>query len=101
MRLDAQQMANALGIAFNQMSGSRQMAVGEATHMRSMQAGFSGQFRRDLKDSDPLHWGEGTVFVSSKSIGLVTATLVVCGLDRPVRGGRIQRTITIALDAGA
>jgi 2-methylcitrate dehydratase PrpD len=43
MRLDAQQMANALGIAFNQMSGSRQMAVGEATHMRSMQAGFSGQ----------------------------------------------------------
>ena len=43
MRLDAQQMENALGIAFNQMSGSRQMAVGEATHMRSMQAGFSGQ----------------------------------------------------------
>ncbi|MBI3918912.1 MAG: MmgE/PrpD family protein, partial [Betaproteobacteria bacterium] len=27
----------------NQMSGSRQMAVGAATHMRSMQAGFSGQ----------------------------------------------------------
>jgi 2-methylcitrate dehydratase PrpD len=41
--LDAEQMENALGIGFNQMSGSRQMAVGEATHMRSMQAGFSGQ----------------------------------------------------------
>ncbi|OGA46435.1 MAG: hypothetical protein A3F74_09820 [Betaproteobacteria bacterium RIFCSPLOWO2_12_FULL_62_58] len=41
--LDAEQMENAFGIAFNQMSGSRQMAVGEATHMRSMQAGFSGQ----------------------------------------------------------
>src|SRR3954447_19818361 len=41
--LDAKHMANALGIGFNQMSGSRQMAVGEATHMRSMQAGFSGQ----------------------------------------------------------
>ena len=41
--LDGEQMANALGIGFNQMSGSRQMAVGEATHMRSMQAGFSGQ----------------------------------------------------------
>ena len=41
--LDADGMANALGIGFNQMSGSRQMAVGEATHMRSMQAGFSGQ----------------------------------------------------------
>jgi ribosome biogenesis GTPase len=32
------------------------------------------------------------------NVGLV---LVVCGLDRPVRSGRIQRTITIALDAGA
>jgi 2-methylcitrate dehydratase PrpD len=43
LRLDAEQMENALGIGFNQMSGSRQMAVGAATHMRSMQAGFSGQ----------------------------------------------------------
>jgi 2-methylcitrate dehydratase PrpD len=41
--LDPAQMENAFGIAFNQMSGSRQMAVGAATHMRSMQAGFSGQ----------------------------------------------------------
>lgn len=41
--LDEDAMANALGIGFNQMSGSRQMAVGAATHMRSMQAGFSGQ----------------------------------------------------------
>jgi 2-methylcitrate dehydratase PrpD len=36
-------MENAIGIGFNQMSGTRQMAVGAATHMRSMQAGFSGQ----------------------------------------------------------
>jgi 2-methylcitrate dehydratase PrpD len=43
MGLDEEQMENALGIGFNQMSGSRQMAVGAATHMRSMQAGFSGQ----------------------------------------------------------
>ena len=43
MGLDEGQMENALGIGFNQMSGSRQMAVGAATHMRSMQAGFSGQ----------------------------------------------------------
>ncbi len=41
--LDTSQCENALGIGFNQMSGSRQMAVGAATHMRSMQAGFSGQ----------------------------------------------------------
>ena len=43
MRLTAEQMENAIGIGFNQMSGTRQMAVGAATHMRSMQAGFSGQ----------------------------------------------------------
>jgi len=36
-------MENALGIGFNQLSGTRQMAEGAATHMRSMQAGFSGQ----------------------------------------------------------
>ena len=41
--LDEAKMENALGIGYNQMSGSRQMAVGAATHMRAMQAGFSGQ----------------------------------------------------------
>jgi 2-methylcitrate dehydratase PrpD len=40
--LNEQGMGHALGIGFNQASGSRQMAVGDATHMRSMQAGFSG-----------------------------------------------------------
>ena len=32
---------------------------------------FKGQFRRDLKDSDILHWGEGTVSVSARSIGFM------------------------------
>jgi len=32
--------------------------------------GFQGTFRRDLKDSDAFHWGEGTVVVSARSIGL-------------------------------
>lgn len=41
--LDADGIENAFGIAFTQMSGSRQMAVGASTHLRSMQAGFSGQ----------------------------------------------------------
>ena len=41
--LDAERTENALGIAYTQMGGSRQMAVGTATHLRSMQAGFSGQ----------------------------------------------------------
>jgi 2-methylcitrate dehydratase PrpD len=41
--LSQSQLENAIGIGFNQASGSRQMAVGAATHMRSMQAGFAGQ----------------------------------------------------------
>ena len=40
---DAERIENALGIAFTQVSGSRQMAVGASTDLRSMQAGFSGQ----------------------------------------------------------
>lgn len=35
------------------------------------QALFSGKFKRDLKDSDALHWGEGTVTIGSTSISLV------------------------------
>jgi len=30
---------------------------------------FKGTFRRDLKDSDAFHWGEGTVVVSARNIG--------------------------------
>ena len=29
---------------------------------------YTGQFRRDLKDSDALHWGEGTLSVGRGSI---------------------------------
>ena len=39
----------------------------------SVQAGaaaFRGQFRRDLKDSDALHWGEGTVTLGAGSVAL-------------------------------
>jgi len=35
------------------------------------QAEFKGEFRRDLKDSDFLHWGEGTVSVSRGAITLM------------------------------
>ena len=34
-------------------------------------AAFKGQFRRDLKDSDFLQWGEGTVSISAASIALM------------------------------
>jgi hypothetical protein len=33
-------------------------------------ANFSGEFRRDLQDSDRFHWGEGTVFLSEDEIVL-------------------------------
>ena len=35
------------------------------------QAMYTGKFRRDLKDSDLLHWGEGTVAVGRQSIAFV------------------------------
>ena len=34
------------------------------------QAAYTGRFRRDLKDSDALHWGEGTVSVGARRIAL-------------------------------
>jgi len=34
-------------------------------------AEFKGEFRRDLKDSDFLHWGEGTVTVGRSAIALM------------------------------
>lgn len=33
-------------------------------------AEFTGRFRRDLADSDALHWGEGTVSVTRAAIAL-------------------------------
>ncbi len=33
-------------------------------------AKYTGKFRRDLKDSDSIHWGEGTVSVGARSISL-------------------------------
>jgi Electron transfer DM13 len=38
---------------------------------QSTQALYTGRFRRDLKDSDLLHWGEGTVSVSKQAITLM------------------------------
>jgi len=41
-----------------------------ALELATVSAGaeFKGRFRRDLKDSDLLHWGEGDVSVSRKAI---------------------------------
>lgn len=32
---------------------------------------FTGEFRRDLKDSDALHWGEGVVSIGANAISLM------------------------------
>jgi len=37
----------------------------------SNQATYTGQFRKDLKDSDLFHWGEGAVSVGPQSIALM------------------------------
>jgi hypothetical protein len=34
-------------------------------------AQYRGEFRRDLADSDPLHWGEGTVTVGARAVTLM------------------------------
>ena len=34
-------------------------------------ASYRGEFRRDLKGSDALHWGEGTVYVGAKTVTLM------------------------------
>ena len=31
---------------------------------------FTAEFRRDLEDSDALHWGEGTIYIGPESIAL-------------------------------
>jgi hypothetical protein len=36
----------------------------------SKAAEFKGEFRRNLKDSDAFHWGEGTVFVAKGAVTL-------------------------------
>ena len=33
-------------------------------------AEFTAEFRRDLEDSDALHWGEGDLFIGEESIAL-------------------------------
>ena len=37
----------------------------------SSEAMYAGQFRKDLKDSDAFHWGEGTVSVAAQTIALM------------------------------
>ena len=40
----------------------------EVVQATAAQANFTGEFVRDLEDSDALHWGEGTVFIGRDNI---------------------------------
>lgn len=42
-----------------------------AVEAQSKMANFTTEFKRDLKGSDFLHWGEGKVFISDTSISLM------------------------------
>lgn len=42
----------------------------EEVQAASAQPQFTAEFRRNLKDSDALHWGEGTVSVGASAISL-------------------------------
>lgn len=42
-----------------------------AVEAQSKQAKFETEFKRDLKGSDFLHWGEGKVFISDTTISLM------------------------------
>ena len=42
----------------------------EEIKVATAQTQFTGQFKRDLKDSDSLHWGEGVVSISRTAISL-------------------------------
>lgn len=43
----------------------------EQINAASSQALFRGEFKRGLKDSDALHWGEGAVAISPTAISLL------------------------------
>ena len=42
----------------------------EEIRAATAQTQFTGQFKRDLKDCDSLHWGEGVVSISPTAISL-------------------------------
>lgn len=43
----------------------------EQVEAATVQTLFRAEFRRDLKDSDALHWGEGTVTITPTTISLL------------------------------
>lgn len=58
----------ALGIYLLPILTAPESPAVETVRAAANTAEFKGEFRRDLKDSDALHWGEGTIFVGADSI---------------------------------
>jgi hypothetical protein len=60
----------ALGVYFLPILTAPAAPSAAEVSARAGQALYKGEFRRDLKDSDVLHWGEGTVSVGRDAITL-------------------------------
>lgn len=60
----------ALGVYLLPILTAPEAPSAEQVRTQAGAARYTGQFRRDLKGSDPLHWGEGTVTVAARSIAL-------------------------------
>ena len=58
----------ALGIYLLPILTAPDAPAAEQVRAAAEAAEFSGEFRRDLADSDALHWGEGTVSITSELI---------------------------------
>ncbi|WP_342118782.1 DM13 domain-containing protein [Pseudoduganella sp. OTU4001] len=58
----------ALGVYLLPILIAPQAPSAQAVRSEAAAARYSGTFRRDLKDSDALHWGEGKVSVTPASV---------------------------------
>jgi len=59
-----------LGIYFLPILIAPPAPTNEMVQASANKSQFKGEFRRDLTDSDALHWGEGTLFVGKEQIAL-------------------------------
>lgn len=60
----------ALGVYFLPLLTAPPSPTSDQISAQVSEAIYKGDFRRNLKDSDALHWGEGTVSISAVSIVL-------------------------------
>ena len=61
----------ALGVYFLPILIAPPAPAAAEVSSHAAQAAYKGRFRRDLKDSDAFHWGEGEVSIRRDSIALM------------------------------